>query len=64
MKLFEEFVRNMETADVGAYAMNLDNGRMVEVTNMCGGRYLCTEHDEPLKQTDNICVAFNFLKLK
>ena len=61
MTQFEQFVKHIETADEGAFVFNPYNGRKVEVANMAGGRYLCTEHGEPCRQTDNIAIAFNFL---
>lgn len=57
----EDFAETLESAGEGFYIENLDNGRCVEVTNMTGGRYLCTEHDEPVRQTDNEAIAYGFL---
>ncbi len=61
MEQFEEIVRHLENGAENDYAENEDNGRMVEVANMAGGRYLCTENGDVMRQTDSPEVAAMFL---
>lgn len=59
---FDLVIDMLEDAKAGFSVRNEDNGREVEVTCMTGGRYLCLDPDgEPVKQTDNASVAYNFL---
>lgn len=62
MTNFERVTQALATGDEGFFVWNKDNGREVEVTNMCGGRYLCYEHGEVARQTDDEAIAYNFLK--
>lgn len=62
MKQFKRVCFALETRPAGFYIANTLNGRVVEVTNMAGGRYLCIDPDgEPVKQTDESSVAYHFL---
>lgn len=58
---FERVTQYLESAEDGAWVSNSDNGRAIEVTGMAGGRYLCTEYDEPCRQTDDEAIAYGFL---
>lgn len=60
--MFDKVTLALEKAAEGFYVRNDDNGRKVEVTNMAGGKFLCLDPDgEPVEQTDNASVAYNFL---
>lgn len=62
MSQAERTIEYLETAEVGAYVENEDNGREVVVENMAGGRYLCLDsHKEVAKLTDSPCVAYMYL---
>lgn len=62
MNQFERVTQALATGDEGFYVRNEENGREVEVTNMCGGRYLCYENGEVARQCDDEAIAYNFLK--
>lgn len=61
MDMFEKAIDYLENGNVGDYIFNEDNGKKIEIADMCGGRYLCYENGEVAKQTDNESVAYNWL---
>lgn len=62
MTQFERVAMYLRSGEEGAYIHNNKNGRTVEVTYMCGGRYLLMENGEVCRLTSNERVAYNFLK--
>lgn len=58
---FEQVTDFLANGEEGHFVSNHDNGRTVEITNMCGGRYLCYDGGEVAKQTDDEAVAYGFL---
>ena len=63
MTKLEKVVQFLENAEKGICVENEDTGVYVEVTNMCGGRYLvCDRNGEPIRQTDNEAIAYKYLK--
>lgn len=46
----------------GCYVENDKNGRNIERTDMCGGKYLMSENGYVCGQTDSVEDAINFLK--
>lgn len=57
---WNEGIRFLQTAEEGDYIEH--NGRMVEVTEMCGGRFLLTEYKEVCGLVDEEWRAMQFLK--
>ena len=57
---YKEFVINyLENGDEGNFVEC--NGRVVEITNMCGGRYLCLGNGDVSGQTNDVPTCVNFL---
>lgn len=54
-------IHHLQDGDIGSYAENEENGRMVEVTEMCGGRYLYYENGEVAGQSNSARDAYKYL---
>ena len=61
MDMFDKAINYLENGEVGDFIFNEENGKKVEIANMCGGRYLCYDNGEVAKQTNNESIAYNFL---
>ena len=63
MSNFEKVVRYLENAEEGSFVENEETSVYIEVTNMCGGRYLVFDKNgEVIRQTDSAAIAFKYLK--
>lgn len=63
MSMVEKIIEYLENAKKGDFIRNDETGIFVEVTNMCGGRYLvCDKYGEPIRQTDNEMIAYKYLR--
>lgn len=63
MSRLERVAAYLESAAIGAFVENEETGVYIEVTNMCGGRYLvCDRHGNPMRQTDNEAIAYKYIR--
>jgi hypothetical protein len=60
-KNFHELVVEIADMDFGDWAENEDNGRYIEIGNMCGGKYELYEESEFVGCTHDVVAAAQFI---